>query len=228
MWVLLPVQSMLLWTTLEENEFFALQEHKAAHTVLQGVMNSFRTTLGGEKNPYLYRIILKSRDNHYDGDGGIHQQHPSELAVGDEEEDQLRPLAAAVVAVGDKEDEVRQHWKYLEEQITQQLGLFDQALRAEERELRRFLHTKLAGLALKQREQQRKEKDDLILLANGIRPNPEGLSRDKHFRNLHRATKVLQASKQAPWHQYFAELARHEELTLCTHYYTTLALLTSP
>jgi hypothetical protein len=228
MWVLLPVQSTLLWATLVENEFFAMQEHKAAHTMLQGVMNSFRTTIGGEKNPYSYRIIVKSRDKHQqaEGEGGHQQQHSRVEHVGlqsqggqggSEDDDQLlRPLAASVVAVGDTEDEVREHWQCLEEQVTQQLCLFDQSLRSEERELRRFLNTKLAGLALKQREQQRKDKDDLILLANGVRPNQEGLSRDKHYRNLHRASKVLQASKQAPWHHHFAELARHEELTLCT------------
>jgi hypothetical protein len=238
MWVLLPVQSTLLWATLVENEFFAMQEHKAAHTMLQGVMNSFRTTIGGEKNPYSYRIIVKSRDKHQqtEGEGGHHQPHHQQQHSraehvglqsqggqgGSEDDDQLlRPLAASVVAVGDTEDEVREHWQCLEEQVTQQLCLFDQSLRSEERELRRFLNTKLAGLALKQREQQRKEKDDLILLANGVRPNQEGLSRDKHYRNLHRASKVLQASKQAPWHHHFAELARHEELTLCTLFMLT-------
>jgi hypothetical protein len=208
MWVLLPLQSTLLWATLEENEYFAVQEHKAAHTMLQGVMNSFRTTLGGEKNPYSHRIILKSRgDNHFNQQGGYREGS---------DDDQLRFLEAAVIAVGDEEAEVREHWLYLEEQLLPCLRLFDQSLRSEEHELRRFMHTKLAGLALKQREQHKKEKDDLILLANGIRPNVEGLSRDKRFRNLHRASKVLQASKEAPWHQHFPDLARHEELTLST------------
>jgi len=218
MWVLLPVQSTLLWTTLEENEFFVLQQHKGAHTMLQGVIESFRSTLGGEKNPYSYRIVLKSRGATWMGDDSTSTSFIPMAEGGEQQGEQLRPLAAAVAAVGDDEAEMREHWSYLTQQLLPAVEQFDQRLRSEEAELRRFLHTKLAGLALREREKHKEEKEDLILQANGISrlDSRDSLPRNKRFHDLHRATKVLKASKQAPWLTHFPDIARTEELTFST------------
>ncbi len=198
MWVFFEVPSTFMWNTIKEDDFFVIQEYKAARTPLQGVITSLRSTLGGEKNPYCYRLILKARGS----DRGMHR---------------ITPLKPQVIAITSSLAEMRDHWQWLQRHIVPACILFDDRAESEERELRQFLVGKLTSLALREKERQKREKEYQLYHKNGVVPKHDNsIPRDKKFKRIAKARKAISASKEAPWKKHFPELARVEDLTLGT------------
>ncbi len=193
MWVFFEAPSTFMWNTIKEDDLFVIQEYKAARTPLQGVITSLRSTLGGEKNPYCYRLILKARGS----DRGMHR---------------VPALKPQVIAISSSLAEMRDHWQWLQRHIVPACFLFE-----EERELRQFLVGKLTSMALGEKERQKREKEYQLYHKNGVVPKHDNsIPRDKKFKRIAKARKAISASKEAPWKKHFPELARVEDLTLGT------------